>query len=198
MRRWLTRSSWCTRSRQSAAHGWLRSLSGTAKFITARLLKDSNVGRFSSSPPWTANRRTLAAYCGNGVYLDMGLLDHRAHRACSGAVAAKWADPPDTPTSARWSFLASDSHHGHTATAIDHSAGIGSMVLAIAIAGYAFYGNSSETFLYRLGIIVDVVAFFSGCILARSAVAEYLAVTMAIVMGKPLYVVGSKPTRPPQ
>jgi undecaprenyl-phosphate 4-deoxy-4-formamido-L-arabinose transferase len=72
------------------------------------------------------------------------------------------------------------------------------MVLAIAIAGYAFYGNSSETFLYRLGIIVDVVAFFSGCILARSAVAEYLAVTMAIVMGKPLYVVGSKPTRPPQ
>jgi len=42
-----------------------------------------------------------------------------------------------------------------------------------------------------------VVAFFAGCILtALGVIAEYLAVTMSIVMGKPLYVVGSKPTRP--
>jgi hypothetical protein len=31
---------------------------------------------------------------------------------------------------------------------------------------------------------------------ALGVIAEYLAVTMGIVMGKPLYVVSSKPTRP--
>jgi hypothetical protein len=42
-----------------------------------------------------------------------------------------------------------------------------------------------------------VVAFFSGGILtALGVIAEYLAVTMGIVMGKPLYVVSTKPTRP--
>ncbi len=45
--------------------------------------------------------------------------------------------------------------------------------------------------------LVIVVAFFSGSILtALGVIAEYLAVTMSIVMGKPLYVVGTKPTRP--
>ena len=41
-----------------------------------------------------------------------------------------------------------------------------------------------------------IVAFFSGCILtALGVIAEYLVVTMGIVMGKPLYVVTTKPTR---
>jgi undecaprenyl-phosphate 4-deoxy-4-formamido-L-arabinose transferase len=45
--------------------------------------------------------------------------------------------------------------------------------------------------------ILIIVAFFSGCILtALGVIAEYLAVTMGIVMGKPLYVVVTKPTRP--
>jgi len=44
---------------------------------------------------------------------------------------------------------------------------------------------------------VIVVSFFSGSILiALGVIAEYLAVTMGIVMGKPLYVVSSRPTRP--
>ena len=45
--------------------------------------------------------------------------------------------------------------------------------------------------------LLIVVSFFSGSILASlGVIAEYLAVTMGIVMGKPLYVVSTKPTRP--
>jgi len=42
-----------------------------------------------------------------------------------------------------------------------------------------------------------VISFFSGTMLmALGVIAEYLAVTMGIAMGRPLYVVSSKPTRP--
>ena len=45
--------------------------------------------------------------------------------------------------------------------------------------------------------LLIVVAFFSGAILASlGVIAGYLAVTMGIVMGKPLFVVSNKPTRP--
>jgi len=45
--------------------------------------------------------------------------------------------------------------------------------------------------------LLIVVAFFSGSILASlGVIAEYLAVTMGIVMGKPLFVISTKPTRP--
>jgi len=45
--------------------------------------------------------------------------------------------------------------------------------------------------------LVIVVSFFSGTMLmALGVIAEYLAVTMGIAMGRPLYVVSSKPTRP--
>ena len=75
--------------------------------------------------------------------------------------------------------------------------GILSVILAVALTGYALYGK-----LYGDGPVqgwaslLIVVAFFSGCILtALGVIAEYLVVTMGIVMGKPLYVVATKPTR---
>jgi undecaprenyl-phosphate 4-deoxy-4-formamido-L-arabinose transferase len=41
-----------------------------------------------------------------------------------------------------------------------------------------------------------VIVFFSGCILlALGVIAEYLALTLSIAMGKPLYVVTTTPTR---
>jgi hypothetical protein len=76
--------------------------------------------------------------------------------------------------------------------------GVSSVVLAIVIAGYALYGKFlGEVPVQGWTSLLIVVAFFSGCILtALGVIAEYLAVTMGIVMGKPLYVVTTKPTRP--
>jgi hypothetical protein len=73
-----------------------------------------------------------------------------------------------------------------------------SIALAAASTGYALYQKlTSQVPVQGWTSLVIVVAFFSGCILmALGVIAEYLAVTMSILMGKPLYVVGTKPTRP--
>ena len=56
-------------------HGRLRNFfSRTAKAIAGRLLGDARVGQFNSFRLIDGEiARTLAAYCGNGVFLDVGL-----------------------------------------------------------------------------------------------------------------------------
>ena len=49
--------------------------------------------------------------------------------------------------------------------------------------------------LFLLDRVSDTPAWARGLLFA-AAIAEYLAVTMGIVMGKPLYVISTKPTRP--
>ena len=53
-------------------HGWLRNFfSRTAKALSARVLGNAAMGRFNSFRLVDGEiARTLAAYCGNGVYLD--------------------------------------------------------------------------------------------------------------------------------
>ena len=55
-------------------HGWLRNLASlTAKTITSKIL-NNQIGKFNSFRLVDGEiARTLAAYCGNGVYLDVGL-----------------------------------------------------------------------------------------------------------------------------
>jgi dolichol-phosphate mannosyltransferase len=44
--------------------------------------------------------------------------------------------------------------------------------------------------------LIIAVSFFSGCILlSLGVIAEYLAASLGIVMGKPLYVIGSRSNR---
>ena len=75
--------------------------------------------------------------------------------------------------------------------------GLISVVLSVLISAYAIYGKFfGGTSVQGWTSIFIIVAFFSGCILAAlGIIAEYMAVTMGIVMGKPLYAVGTKPTR---
>jgi len=183
-------------------HGWLRNtLSRTAKAIATRLLRDSEIGRFNSFRLVDGEiARTLAAYCGNGVFLDVGLF----------WITARTGHAPVRLRSERgrasgYSYVKLLSHFWHliltTGTRplrLITLMGFGSVVLAVAIAGYALYGKLTGNIpVQGWASLLIVVAFFSGCILtALGVIAEYLAVTMSIVMGKPLYVVGSRPTRP--
>ena len=76
--------------------------------------------------------------------------------------------------------------------------GFCSLILSIVITAYALYGKFIlESPVEGWASLLIVVAFFSGATLTSlGVIAEYLAVTMGIVMGKPLYVVSTKPTRP--
>ena len=183
-------------------HGWLRNFSSrTAKAISTGLLGNRSIGRFNSFRLVDGEiARTLAAYCGNGVYLDVGLY----------WIAGRIGHCPihlrnELGRPSGYSYLKLIGHFwslvlttGTRPLRFITVMGILSIVLAIAIAAYALYGKLvGQVPVQGWASLTIVVAFFSGSILASlGVIAEYLAVTMGIVMGKPLYVVSTKPTRP--
>lgn len=183
-------------------HGWLRNaLSRTAKAITAKLLDNSQMGKFNSFRLVDGEiARTLAAYCGNGVYLDVGLF-WIAGRI--GHCPVRLRNELDRPSG--YSYLKLFRHFwnlvlttGTRPLRLVTLMGFGSLLLAIAVSVYALYGK----FLLHTPVqgwtsVLIVVSLFSGATLASlGIIAEYLVVTMGIVMGRPLYVVSTKPTRP--
>ena len=183
-------------------HGLLRNfLSQTAKIISTRLLGNRTIGRFNSFRLVDGEiARTLAAYCGNGVYLDVGLFwitGRNGH--CPVRLRAELGRPSG------YSYFKLFGHFwnlilttGTRPLRLITIMGCCSIILAFAIAAYALYGKYyGQVSVQGWTSLLIVVAFFSGSILtALGVIAEYLAVTMGIVMGKPLYVVSTKPTRP--
>lgn len=183
-------------------HGWLRNiLSRIAKATTAKLLGNSKMGKFNSFRLVDGEiARTLAAYCGNGVYLDVGLFWITGR---IGHCPVKLRNELGRPSG--YSYLKLFGHFwrlilttGTRPLRLITLMGFGSLAIALAISGYAIYGK----FFTNIPVqgwtsLLIVVSFFSGVTLTSlGVIAEYLAVTMGIVMGKPLYVVSTKPTRP--
>lgn len=185
-----------------APHGWLRNgLSRTVKGVSTTLLGNRTIGRFNSFRLVDGEiARTLAAYCGSGVYLDVGLFwitGYIGH--CPVRLRSEMGRPSG------YSYIKLISHFwrlilttGTRPLRLITVMGFLSIVLAILVAGYALYAKYyGQVPVQGWASLLIVVAFFSGSILASlGVIAEYLAVTMGIVMGKPLYVVSSKPTRP--
>jgi len=182
-------------------HGLLRNfLSRTAKAVSTRMLGNKAIGRFNSFRLVDGEiARTLAAFCGNGVYLDVGLFWVTGR---IGHCPIRLRNELDRPSG--YSYFKLFGHFwnlilttGTRPLRLITIMGFFSMILAFAIAAYVLYGKFyGQVPVQGWASILIVVAFFSGSILtALGVIAEYLAVTMGIVMGKPLYVVSSKPTR---
>ncbi len=183
-------------------HGWLRNFfSRVAKEISSRLLGNQAIGRFNSFRLISGEiARTLAAYCGNGVYLDVGLFWITGR---IGHCPIRLRNELDRPSG--YSYLKLLGHFwnlilttGTRPLRLITIMGSFSIVFAMMIATFALYQKfTNQIPVQGWASTVTVVAFFSGCILtALGVIAEYMAVTMGIVMGKPLYVVSSQPTRP--
>jgi glycosyltransferase involved in cell wall biosynthesis len=182
-------------------HGWFRNCaSRTAKAISKRLLGNKSIGHFNSFRLIDGEiARTLSAYCGNGVYLDVGLFwitGKVGH--CPLRLRRELGRPSG------YSFLSLVRHFwslvlttGTRPLRLITVVGFFSILLALGFAFYAIYEKyTGQVPVEGWTSLAVVVAFFSGVILtALGVIAEYLAVTMGIVMGKPLYVVSSKPTR---
>ncbi len=183
-------------------HGLLRNfLSRTAKAITSRLLDDNRIGRFNSFRLVEGeSARTLAAYCGHGVYLDIGLYWIVGR---IGHCPLQLRNEMDRPSG--YSYFKLLGHFwnlifttGTRPLRLITLMGFLSVLLAVGISAYALYGKVTGSVpVEGWASLLIIVAFFSGCILtALGVIAEYLAVTMGIAMGKPLYVVSTRPTRP--
>jgi len=183
-------------------HGWLRNmLSRTAKNITARLLDNRSVGQFNSFRLCDGEiARILAAYCGNGIYLDVALL-WIAGRI--GHCPVMLRNEMDRPSG--YSYIRLFSHFwrmilatGTRPLRLITFMGFFSVAIAIGIAGYAIIEKIfSHVPVQGWTSLIITLTFFSGCILTSlGVIAEYLALALSIAMGKPLYVVSTKPTRP--
>jgi polyisoprenyl-phosphate glycosyltransferase len=183
-------------------YGLLRNLlSRTAKAISTRLLGHRTLGKFNSFRLVDGEiARTLAGYCGNGVYLDVGLFWISAR---IGHCPVETRNELGRPSG--YSYLKLIGHFwklilttGTRPLRLITIMGFCSMLLAVLVAVYAVLAKVyGQVPVQGWTSLLIVVAFFSGSILASlGVIAEYLAVTMGIVMGKPLYVVSSKPTRP--
>jgi undecaprenyl-phosphate 4-deoxy-4-formamido-L-arabinose transferase len=183
-------------------HGWVRNtLSQTAKTITTKLLGNGNAAKFNSFRLVDVEiARALAAYCGNGVYLDVGLFWIAGRIGHCPVRLRKESDRPSGYSYSKlfghfWNLIITT---GTRPLRLITLMGFGSLFLAIAIGGYAFYGKffSNNPVQGWTSLLISV-SFFSGVTLTSlGVIAEYLAVTMGIVMGRPLYVIGTKPTRP--
>jgi len=183
-------------------HGWLRNaLSRTAKALTARLLNDGRVRMFNSFRLVDGEiARTLAAYSGNGVYLDVGLYWIVGRFGHYPVRLRKEMDRPSGYSYAKlighfWNLVLTT---GTRPLRLITTMGFFSLILAIIISATAVIGKLFlNTPVQGWASLLIVVSFFSGATLTSlGVIAEYLAVTMGIVMGKPLYVVSTKATRP--
>ena len=145
--------------------------------------------------------RILAAYCGDGVYLDVGLF-WVATRIGYCPVELRHESRPSGYSikmlSAHfWRMVLTSGTKPLRLIAIS---GAASFILSIFLIFYAFYGK----FIANIEVqgwtsLLAITAFFSGLIMmSLGIIAEYLALSMGIAMGKPLYMIASKPVRPPK
>jgi hypothetical protein len=146
--------------------------------------------------------RTLAAYCAQGVYLDVGLY-WIANRVGHCPVWLR----QERGRRSGYSWLDLLRHFWHLVLTTGTKPlrlityiGLGSVLFSVGLTGYALsLKMSGNVPVQGWTSLLVIVAFFSGCILiSLGIISEYLAMTMGIVMGRPLYVVSSHPTRPPR
>lgn len=183
-------------------HGALRNAaSRLAKSISVRLLGNEALGRFNSYRLIDGEiGRSLAAYCGYGVYLDVGLswLTTRVGH-CPVRVREESGRPSGYSMlkllSHLWALvLTSGTRPLRLITLAGGLSVLAAVALMVWVVVSKLMGNIP---VQGWASLVIVVSFFSGTMLmALGVIAEYLAVTMGIAMGRPLYVVSSKPTRP--
>jgi polyisoprenyl-phosphate glycosyltransferase len=190
------------RPKNPPPHGFVRNAaSRLAKFIASRLTGRREDIRYNSYRLVDGEiARTLAAYCGNGVYLDVGLSWIAARIGQCPVTLRREMDRPSGYSYARlfghfWNMILTT---GTAPLRLITLTGFCSVLLALAISGWALYGKMVHgNAVPGWTSLLIVVSFFSGAtLMSLGVIAEYLAVTMGIAMGKPLYVVSTKPTRP--
>ncbi len=184
-------------------HGWLRNLcSRGAKRLVSLLVGNDRIALFQSYRLLDGEiARSLAAYCGQGVYLDVAL----------SWVVDKVSTAPVTlrregDRKSGYNYLKLLSHFwrlvltaGTRPLRMIALLGGFSIVVAIGVTIKAFI----EKWLHQVPVagwtsLIVVLSFFSGVILfSLSVIAEYMGLTLNMAMGRPAYLVVGQPPRQP-
>ena len=182
-------------------HAWWRNLTSRTVNQLARILVGRDrLGSFSSFRLIRGEiARSLAAYCGQGVYLDVALswvVGHVDH------CPVRFRQERDRPSG--YTFYRLISHFwrliltaGTRPLRIISVLGGLSILVSIGISAYVIWAK----FAHQVPIqgwtsLITAVSLFSGLILfSLGVIAEYLAMTLTMAMGRPLYLIVSPPGR---
>ncbi len=180
-------------------HGALRNLlMRTAKLLSGSIVGNRFVGRFHSFRLVRGDiARSLAAYCGHGVFLDVALswvvsrteicpVAMRSERGRASGYTLR------SLVSHFWRLVLTA---GTRPLRLISILGTLSMLAAAAFSAWAIYGKMRHQIpVEGWTSLVIAVCFFSGLILfSLGVIAEYLGVTLTMAMGKPLYLIVARP-----
>jgi glycosyltransferase involved in cell wall biosynthesis len=182
-------------------HGPARNFfSAFAKWTFKNLLGHGHLGEFNSFRLIQGEiARGLAAYCGHGVYLDVALswvVARGAH--CPVALRAERG----RPSAYSYRKLA---HHFRTLVLTSGTGplrlvafiGIASIFVAVGVSAFCLWAKlTGQVEIPGWASLVIVVSMFSGLILfSLGVLAEYLSIVVTMALGKPLYMISSRPVR---
>ena len=184
-----------------APHGWLRNLlSAAVKSLFVWIMGNRLVGRFHSFRLIDGEiARSLAAYCGSEVYLDVALawvVRESAH--CPVLLREEGGKRRSGYTYRRliehmWRLLLTS---GTKPLRLISMIGGFAIIAGLLTSVYALY----EKLTARIPVqgwtsLTVLLCLFSGLILfALGVIAEYVGVTLRMAMGRPLYLIVSKPS----
>ena len=181
-------------------HGFVRNqFSAFAKWIFQRL-GHAHIGEFNSFRLIKGEiARGLAAYCGPGVYLDVALswVVGRAAR-CAVMLRHERARPSAYSYSRLirhfWNLVLTS---GTGPLRVVTFIGIASILLGIVVSAYALWGKvTGHAEIPGWASLLIVVSLFSGLTLfSLGVLAEYLGIAITMALGKPLYLITSRPYR---
>jgi glycosyltransferase involved in cell wall biosynthesis len=187
--------------RNAAPHGWKRNLLSTWAKRIGMWLQGGSLPYLMHSYRLVDGEiaRNLAAFCGKGVYLDVALLWVASAIGTAPVTLREERGRPSGYTFASlvghfWSMILTS---GPRPLRIISLLGAMAVLVAVLTGGTAIvsrllgYSNTPGW-----ASLLAAMSFFSGCILlALGTIAEYLAMTAGILMGRPLYVVLTRPAR---
>jgi polyisoprenyl-phosphate glycosyltransferase len=179
---------------------WRNTVSRLVKRLTIALVGNRSLEGFNSFRLVRGDvARSLAAYCGNGVFLDVAL-SWVVGRIALCPVALR----SERGRSSGYTVGKLMAHFGRLVLTsgtrplrIISILGALSILVGIAISAHTLWAKLTHQIpVQGYTSLLIVVCFFSGIILfSLGVIAEYLALVLTTTMGKPLYITVSRPSR---
>jgi glycosyltransferase involved in cell wall biosynthesis len=179
-------------------HGVLRNATSRTAHGVARLLGAGALDHFHSFRLVLGEvGRGLAAYCGEGVYLDVALtwVVHRTE-SCPVAMREERGRPSGYSTrelaSHFWRMVLTSGTRPLRLVALF---GLGLGLAAFLLMGWVVWARVTDEVPVQgwTSVMVILLAVGGGTLLSLGIVAEYLGIAARSAMGKPLYLVVSDP-----
>jgi polyisoprenyl-phosphate glycosyltransferase len=180
-------------------HGPLRNrCSALAKWAFKNILGHAHIGEFNSFRLIKGDiARGLAAYCGPDVYLDVALSWVVGRAGHSPVLLRTERGRPSSYSYRRllghfWDLVLTSGTGPLRLVAI---IGIGSVLFGVMVSAFGVWARlTGRAAIPGWASLVIVVSFFSGLTLfSLGVLAEYLGIVIKMALGKPLYLITSRP-----